>query len=88
MRVGAGHYWGYSVQRDGGTCEYQVKHPPWRVASATHVELDCDVSRIYGAFGKILGARPLSAFLADGSEVEVSHGSAISSPSTTSPNTV
>jgi uncharacterized protein YqjF (DUF2071 family) len=71
----AEHYWGYSVQRDGGTCEYQVQHPPWRVAAATHAELDCDVSRVYGdAFGPFLGTRPVSAFLADGSEVSVSHG--------------
>ena len=69
------HYWGYSVQRDGGTCEYQVQHPPWRVASATQAELDCDVSRVYGdALGPFLSTTPTSAFLADGSEVTVSHG--------------
>ena len=28
------HYWGYCSQRDGGTVEYQVEHPPWRVATA------------------------------------------------------
>ncbi len=71
----AEHYWGYSKQRDGGTCEYHVKHPQWRVASATHAELDCDVSGVYGdAFAPFLGTRPVSAFLADGSEVAVSHG--------------
>ena len=71
----AEHYWGYSVQRDGGTCEYQVKHPPWRVAPAIHAELDCDVDRVYGdALGQFLRARPVSAFLAEGSEVTVSHG--------------
>ena len=71
----AEHYWGYSVQRDGGTCEYQVQHPPWRVAPATHAELDCEVGRVYGdRLGPFLGTRPASAFLADGSEVAVSHG--------------
>ena len=71
----AEHYWGYSVQRDGGTCEYQVEHVPWCVAPATHAELDCDVGRVYGdAFAHVLQARPVSAFLADGSEVAVSHG--------------
>jgi uncharacterized protein YqjF (DUF2071 family) len=71
----AEHYWGYSVQRDGGTCEYQVTHPPWRVATATHAELDCDVGRVYGGtFGSFLRTSPVSAFLADGSEVAVSHG--------------
>ena len=71
----AEHYWGYSVQRDGGTCEYHVQHPPWRVASATHAELDCDAGRVYGdAFGQVLRNNPTSAFFADGSEVVVSHG--------------
>jgi len=71
----AEHYWGYSMQRDGSTYEYHVKHPPWRVAAATHAELDCDVGRVYGeAFAPFLGTRPVSAFLADGSEVAVSHG--------------
>ena len=71
----AEHYWGYSVQRDGGTCEYQVTHPPWHVAAATHARLDCDAGRVYGeAFAECLGSRPVSAFLADGSEVAVSHG--------------
>jgi hypothetical protein len=71
----AEHYWGYSMLRDGGTCEYQLEHPPWRVAPATHAELDCDVGRVYGdAFGRFLRARPVSAFLADGSKLVVSHG--------------
>jgi uncharacterized protein YqjF (DUF2071 family) len=69
------HYWGYSVQRNGGTCEYQVEHPPWRVAPAARAELDCDVARNYGdRFVEFLGAKPQSAFLAEGSEVAVSHG--------------
>jgi uncharacterized protein YqjF (DUF2071 family) len=25
------HYWGYTRQRDGGTIEYEVAHPRWRV---------------------------------------------------------
>jgi len=71
----AEHYWGYAVQRDGGTCEYHVTHPPWRVASATHAELDCDVNGLYGeVFGHFLRGNPVSAFLADGSKVAVSHG--------------
>jgi uncharacterized protein len=71
----AEHYWGYSVQRDGGTCEYHVKHPPWLVAPAIHAELDCDVGRVYGEeFSPFLKPRPASAFLAQGSEVAVSRG--------------
>ena len=69
------HYWGYTRQRDGGTSEYNVQHPRWRVATAARTELDCDVSRLYGpAFVEPLRARPVSAFLADGSEVTVSRG--------------
>ena len=71
----AEHYWGYTVQRDGGTCEYHVQHAPWCVAPATDAELDCDVGRTYGdLFVPFLQAKPVSAFLADGSEVTVSHG--------------
>jgi uncharacterized protein YqjF (DUF2071 family) len=71
----AEHYWGYSVQRDGGTREYHVKHPPWLVAPAVHAELDCDVGRVYGEeFIQFLQPRPASAFLAEGSEVSVSRG--------------
>lgn len=71
----AEHYWGYSVQRDGGTCEYHVAHPPWLLARASHAELDCDVGRVYGEeFIPFLQPKPASAFLAEGSEVAVSLG--------------
>lgn len=76
----AEHYWGYSVQRDGGTCEYRVLHPPWRVAPATHAALDCDVDRLYGEpLGRLLKGKPASAFLADGSDVTVSYGARLAS---------
>ena len=69
------HYWGYAVQRDGSTLEYQVEHPRWRVAQATEVELTCDVGRLYGSeFAEALGRVPASAFLADGSEIVVRRG--------------
>jgi len=71
----AEHYWGYTAQRDGGTCEYQVAHPPWRVAVARQATLDCDVARVYGdGFVEALRGRPTSAFLAEGSAVIVSRG--------------
>jgi uncharacterized protein YqjF (DUF2071 family) len=69
------HYWGYTRQRDGGTSEYHVQHPRWRVATASRAELDCDVGRLYGPpFAEPLAGGPASAFLADGSEVTVSRG--------------
>lgn len=71
----AEHYWGYSRQRDGGTSEYQVTHPPWRVAPAREARLEGEVAGIYGErFGEVLRGRPVSAFIAEGSEVAVSHG--------------
>ena len=73
------HYWGYVAQRDGGTVESRVEHPPWRVARATEARLDCDAAALYGAaFGECLAGTPTSAFLADGSAVTVSHGRRLS----------
>ncbi len=69
------HYWGYAVQRDGSTLEYQVEHPRWRVAPAAEVELACAVGRLYGdAIAPALSREPASAFLADGSEIVVRRG--------------
>lgn len=69
------HYWGYSVQRDGGTMEYEVAHPPWRIAPAVAAEFSCDVRSLYGVtFAAALDAPPASAFLVDGSSVDVHQG--------------
>jgi uncharacterized protein YqjF (DUF2071 family) len=69
------HYWGYSSLRGGGSVEYKVEHPRWRVWTLQRPVLDCDVAALYGpAFASPLGAEPSSAFLADGSEVAVHPG--------------
>lgn len=69
------HYWGYTAQRDGGTREYRVEHPPWRVWEAGGAQFTCDVRAVYGAgFEECLTARPRSAFLAEGSTVAVHRG--------------
>jgi uncharacterized protein YqjF (DUF2071 family) len=71
----AEHYWGYAAQADGGTKEYQVEHPPWRVQRAQEARLDCDVAALYGPeFAAALSAPPSSAFLAEGSPVTVGPG--------------
>lgn len=71
----AEHYWGYARQRDGGTVEYQVEHPPWHVWQAASYQFDCDVASLYGPiFAPVLQAAPVSAFLADGSAVIVRRG--------------
>jgi len=69
------HYWGYSSLRGGGSAEYKVEHPRWRVWTLERPVLDCDVAALYGpAFAGPLAAEPSSAFLADGSEVSVYPG--------------
>lgn len=75
------HYWGYTVQCDGGTKEYRVEHPPWRVWEADGAQFECDVEAVYGAgFAECLGSRPRSAFLAEGSEVTVYRGARLLIP--------
>lgn len=72
------HYWGYSLQRDGGTVEYQVEHPRWQVWQASEASFECNADRVYGAqFKECLLARPISAFIADGSAVIVRKGQRI-----------
>ena len=68
----AEHYWGYTRQRDGGTVEYHVEHPRWRVWSVEAPTLDADVAALYGRrFASALSLPPRSAFLAEGSPVAV-----------------
>lgn len=66
------HYWGYTRQRDGGTIEYRVEHPGWRVWQSERATLTGNVKELYGpAFAGILTRPPDSAFLAEGSAVTV-----------------
>lgn len=75
------HYWGYSKQRDGGTVEYEVEHPPWQVYRCTNPVLHCRVAELYGPeFAAPLAAPPTSAFLADGSAVIVRRGVRLAVP--------
>lgn len=69
------HYWGYTRRRDGGTSEYRVEHPRWRVWTAADPRFDGDVPALYGpAFAAHLAAAPGSAFVAEGSAVTVRRG--------------
>jgi uncharacterized protein YqjF (DUF2071 family) len=69
------HYWGYVRRRDGGTTEYAVEHPPWRVWRAETATLECDAAALYGPeFVEALARAPRSAFVAEGSGVQVRRG--------------
>ena len=64
--------WGFTRQRDGGTIEYAVDHPRWRVWRNARHELDGPLADFYSApFSSILSGVPASAFIADGSAVAV-----------------
>lgn len=69
------HYWGYARRRDGGTTEYEVEHPRWRVWPVETATLECDAANLYGpAFAAALAGTPRSAFVAEGSAVQVRRG--------------
>lgn len=66
------HYWGYTALRSGGTAEYHVSHPRWDLWRADGAVLECDAGSVYGReFAGPLAAKPVSAFVADGSAVTV-----------------
>jgi hypothetical protein len=63
------HYWGYAKQKDGGSLEYRVEHPPWLVQRVS------EAATLYSdAFAQALRGSPSSAFLAAGSAVTVAKG--------------
>ncbi|MDQ6911625.1 MAG: DUF2071 domain-containing protein [Verrucomicrobiota bacterium] len=54
------------------TSEYRVEHPRWKIWTADSFEFKADIATLYGEkFLEVLGAKPISAFICDGSYVEV-----------------
>jgi hypothetical protein len=73
----AEHYWGYTARR-GGTAEYEVGHPPWRIREAETHALDADIAALYGEeFARALAEPPASVFIAEGSAITVRRGGRI-----------
>jgi uncharacterized protein YqjF (DUF2071 family) len=73
------HYWGYSRQSNGNTVEYHVSHAPWKVWTATRANFSGDASDLYGEeLSQVLRNAPASAFIADGSPVNVFRGRRLS----------
>ena len=69
------HFWGYAARRGGGTLEYRVDHPQWRIWEAASARAVCDGVSLYGQeLGECLLRPPTSAFLAEGSPVSVYRG--------------
>ena len=71
-------YWGYTRQRNGGTVEYRVSHPSWRLWAAHEPAIDIDLTGLYGPrLAPYLAGPPWSAVIADGSPVTVSRGARV-----------
>jgi uncharacterized protein YqjF (DUF2071 family) len=65
------HYWGYTKVR-AGCSEYRVEHPRWRIWNADHFEFQADIASLYGEqFAGTLKQTPRSAFIADGSPIQI-----------------
>lgn len=70
------HYWGYSRQKSGNSLEYHVSHIPWSIRFASEARFAGDASELYGKeFGEVLSREVDSAYIANGSAVEVYAGS-------------
>jgi len=66
------HHWGYTRRRLGGTTEYRVQHPTWRVCRGAHGLIVGDLSELYGNdLAALLAQVPHSAYFAEGSKVAV-----------------
>jgi uncharacterized protein YqjF (DUF2071 family) len=72
------HYWGYTESFPGKTSEYGVQHPRWEVYKTLDYSVNVDFQDVYGAeFAFLQQEKPVSVFLAEGSEVSVKQGRAL-----------
>lgn len=72
------HYWGYTRINGNKTSEYGVEHPRWDVYKTIKYSLDVDFGNIYGDEFKFLNSeKPVSVFLAEGSDILVKSGKVI-----------
>lgn len=59
-------------QSDDSSLEYEIRRPSWRVTRVVQSSLYCDAAAIFGPeFASVFNAEPDSAFLSEGSKVEV-----------------
>lgn len=72
------HYWGYTQVNATKTMEYGVEHPRWEVYPVTDYRIHVDFEKTYGTrFGFLQKEKPVSVFLAEGSEIVVREGQLI-----------
>lgn len=66
------HYWGYTKVNARKTTEYQVEHPSWVTYPILDYDIQIDTGLVYGSkFAFLQHQKPLSVFLAEGSEIKV-----------------
>ena len=69
------HYWGYTKISENKTSEYEVQHPRWNVYSIKDHSIQVDFKNTYGEdFAFLNSEKPVSVFLAEGSEIRVMQG--------------
>lgn len=72
------HYWGYTKINAQKTSEYQVEHPRWEIYPIRNYSIDVDFGKVYGSgFSFLSTEKPVSVFLAEGSEIKVKAGKRI-----------
>ncbi|WP_292010649.1 DUF2071 domain-containing protein [Chryseobacterium sp.] len=65
------HYFGFTKQKNK-TSEYEVVHPQWNHYKVKDYHIEIDFEKVYGKdFESLNHQVPLSAMLAEGSEIEV-----------------
>lgn len=69
------HFWGYTKINDRVTSEYEVAHPRWQIYPIKSHEVDVDFEKVYGSdFAFLQHEKPVSVYLAEGSEILVKQG--------------
>ncbi len=67
------HYYGYNRLNVKTTIEYSLEHPNWQVYPVTEYLLSCNIEKLYGKefVPFIRNKKPVSVFLAKGSDVTI-----------------
>jgi len=69
------HFWGYTKINNSVTSEYEVVHPRWQIYPVKEYEVNVDFQMTYGTdFAFLQHEKPVSVFLAEGSEILVKQG--------------
>lgn len=72
------HFWGYTKLNKFRTSEYEVAHPRWQIYPIKDYEVDVDFRKVYGNdFAFLKDEKPVSVYLAEGSEIQVKQGGRI-----------